>query len=150
MEIREAILSYMLSIENLLIGCDCTGHANFLEPFNVHSVQEYIDNSRMTRKTTWDTDVEMLCFSHFNVYMFLMQIGQFLAQPELREDYHTFTTSRVAIYFLFVSSAFTFLCGSINQKNVIIQSCQPKLIAINKQSSVVVYSYIKCLQTSLG
>ena len=60
----------MLSIENLLIGCDCTGHANFLEPFNVHSVQKYIDNSRMTRNITWDTDVEMLCFSHFNVYVF--------------------------------------------------------------------------------
>ena len=42
MEIREAILSYMLSIENLLIGHDSTGHANFLEPFNVHNVQEYI------------------------------------------------------------------------------------------------------------
>ena len=73
MEIREAILSYMLSIENLLIGHDSTGHANFLEPFNVHSVQEYIDNSRMSRNATWGTDVEMLCFSHmlnFNVYVF--------------------------------------------------------------------------------
>ena len=74
MEICEAILSYMLSIENLLIGCDCTGHANFLESFNIHSVQEYIDNSRMTRNTTGVyTDVEMLCFSHifnFNVYVF--------------------------------------------------------------------------------
>ena len=73
MEMCEAILSYMLSIENLLIGRDSTGHANFLEPFNVHSVQEYIDNSRMTRNATWGTDVEMLCFSHmfnFNVYVF--------------------------------------------------------------------------------
>ena len=73
MEIREAIVSYMLSIENLLIGHDSTGHANFLEPFNVHSVQQYIDNSGMARNATWGTDVEMLCFSHmfnFNVYVF--------------------------------------------------------------------------------
>ena len=73
MEIREAILSYMLSIENLLIGRDRSGHANFLEPFNVHSVQQYIDNSGMARNATWGTDVEMLCFSHmfnFNVYVF--------------------------------------------------------------------------------
>ena len=73
MEIREAIVSYMLSIENLLIGCDSTGHANFLEPFNVRSIQQYIDNSGMARNATWGTDVEMLCFSHmfnFNVYVF--------------------------------------------------------------------------------
>ena len=51
MEIREAILSYMLSIQHLLIGHDSTGHANFLVPFNVRSVQEYIDNSGMARNT---------------------------------------------------------------------------------------------------
>ena len=52
MEIHEAILSYMLSIQHLLIGHDSTGHANFLVPFNVRSVQEYIDNSGMARNGT--------------------------------------------------------------------------------------------------
>ena len=73
MEIREGILSYMLTIQHLLIGRDSTGHANFLVPFNVRSVQQYIDNSGMARNGTWGTDVEMLCFSHmfnFNVYVF--------------------------------------------------------------------------------
>ena len=73
MEIREGILSYMLTIQHLLIGRDSTGHANFLVPFNVRSVQQYIDNSGMARNGTWGTDVEMLCFSHmfnFNLYVF--------------------------------------------------------------------------------
>ena len=73
MEIREGILSYMLTIQLLLIGCDSTGHANFLVPFNVRSVQQCIDNSGMARNGTWGTDVEMLCFSHmfnFNLYVF--------------------------------------------------------------------------------
>ena len=73
MEIREGILSYMLTIQHLLIGRDSSGHANFLVPFNVRSVQQYIDNSGMARNGTWGTDVEMLCFSHmfnFNVYVF--------------------------------------------------------------------------------
>ena len=73
MEIREGILSYMLTIQHLLIGRDSTGHANILVPFNVHSVQQYIDNTGMARNGTWGTDVEMLCFSHmfnFNVYIF--------------------------------------------------------------------------------
>ena len=63
----------MLTIQHILIGCDSTGHANFLVPFNVHGVQQYIDNSGMARNGTWGTDVEMLCFSHmfnFNVYVF--------------------------------------------------------------------------------
>ena len=37
------------------------------------SIQEYIDNSGMARNGTWDTDVEMLCFSHMfkiNVHVF--------------------------------------------------------------------------------
>ena len=59
MEVCEAILSYMLSIQHLLIGHDSTGHANFLVPFNVRSVQEYIDNSGMARNGTWGTNVEM-------------------------------------------------------------------------------------------
>ena len=73
MEIREGILSYMLTIQHLLIGRDSSGHANFLVPFNVRSVQQYIDNSGMARNSTWGTDVEILCFSHmfnFNVYVF--------------------------------------------------------------------------------
>ena len=47
MEVCEGITSYMLSIENLLVGYESTGHANYLVPFNVNSVQEYIDNTGM-------------------------------------------------------------------------------------------------------
>ena len=32
MEVREGITSYMLSIENLLVGYDSTGHTNYLVP----------------------------------------------------------------------------------------------------------------------
>ena len=42
MEVREGITSYMLSIENLLVGYDSTSHANYLVPFNVNSVQQYL------------------------------------------------------------------------------------------------------------
>ena len=62
MEIREGILSYMLTIQHLLIGHDSTGHANFMVPFNVHSVG-------------WLEMVPgvLMLFSHmfnFNVYVF--------------------------------------------------------------------------------
>ena len=52
MEVHEGITSYMLSTENLLVGYDSTGHANYLVPFNVNSVQEYIDNSGMATSRT--------------------------------------------------------------------------------------------------
>ena len=73
LEIREAIMSYMLSIQHLLIGHDSTGRANFLVPLNVNSVQQYIDNTGMSRNGTWSTDIEMLIVSHmftFNVYSY--------------------------------------------------------------------------------
>ena len=73
LEIREAIISYMLSIEHLLIGHDSTGHANFLVPLNINSVQQYIDNTGMARNGTWGTDIEMLIVSHMftcNVYSY--------------------------------------------------------------------------------
>ena len=71
MEVREGITSYMLSIENLLVGYDSTGHANYLVPFNFNSVHEYIDNSNMAINCTWDTDLEMICFCHmFNVNLY--------------------------------------------------------------------------------
>ena len=44
MEIRNGIISYMLSIEPLLAGYDSTGHANYLVPFNFSTVQQYINN----------------------------------------------------------------------------------------------------------
>ena len=73
MEIREGIISYMLSIEHLLTGYDSTGHANYLVPFNYSTVQQYIDNSDMGRSGTWGTDLEMMCFCHMlnlNLYSF--------------------------------------------------------------------------------
>ena len=71
MEIREGIISYMLSIEPLLTGYDSTGHANYLVPFNYSTVQEYIDNSGMGRSGTWGTDLEFICFCHmFNVNLY--------------------------------------------------------------------------------
>ena len=71
MEVREGITSYMLSIENLLVGYDSTGHANYLAPFNVNSVQEYIDNTGMAISRTWGTDSEMICFYYmFNVNLY--------------------------------------------------------------------------------
>ena len=71
MEVREGITSYMLSIENLLVGYDSTGHANYLVPFNFNSVQEYLDNTNMAISHTWGTDLEMICFCHmFNVNLY--------------------------------------------------------------------------------
>ena len=73
MEIREGIISYMLSIEHLLTGYDSTGHANYLVPFSYSTVQQYIDNSGMSRSGTWGTDLEMMCFCHMlnlNLYSF--------------------------------------------------------------------------------
>ena len=68
MEICEGITSYILCIENLLVGNDNTGHTNYLVPFNVKSVTEYIDNSGMAINRTWGTDLAMICYCHmFNV-----------------------------------------------------------------------------------
>ena len=76
MEVREGITSYILSTENLLVGYDSTGHANYLVPFNVNSVQEYIDNSGMAISRTWGTDLEMISFCHmFNVNLYSYDAG---------------------------------------------------------------------------
>ena len=53
MEVREGITSYMLCTENLLVGYDSTGHANYLVPFNFNSVQKYLDNTNMDISHTW-------------------------------------------------------------------------------------------------
>ena len=76
MEVREGITSYMLSIENLLVGYNSTGHANYLVPFNFNSVQEYLDNTNMGISHTWGTDLEMICFCHmFNVNLYSFGAG---------------------------------------------------------------------------
>ena len=76
MEVRECITSYMLSIENLLVGYDSTGHANYLVPFNVNSVQQYLDNTGMAINHTWGTDLEMISFCHmFNVNLYSYDAG---------------------------------------------------------------------------
>ena len=76
MEVCEGITSYMLSIENLLVGYDSTGHANYLVPFNYNSVQQYIDNTNMAISHTWGTDLEIICFCHmFNINLYSYDAG---------------------------------------------------------------------------
>ena len=73
MQIRNAIISYMLSIEHLLVGQDSEGHANYMQPLNYSTVQEYVNNSRMSVNGTWGTELDMMVFSHMlttNVYSF--------------------------------------------------------------------------------
>ena len=71
MELCEGITSYMLSTENLLVGYDSTGHANYLVPFNVNSVQEYIDNTGKAINLTLGTGLETICFCcMFNVNLY--------------------------------------------------------------------------------
>ena len=64
MEVRNAILRYMLSIENLLVGYDSHGNYNYLQPFGHNSVQSYIDSRDLTRASTWGSEFEMICLSH--------------------------------------------------------------------------------------
>ena len=64
MEVRNAILSYMLYIENLLVGYDSHGNYNYLQPFGHASVQNYIDSTEMNRAGTWGSELEMICLSH--------------------------------------------------------------------------------------
>ena len=64
MQIKEGILSYILSIENLLTGYDTNGHANYLVPLNCRTVQEYINTRRMSTNGNWGTELEMTCLSH--------------------------------------------------------------------------------------
>ena len=76
MQIREGILSYMLSIENLLTGYDTNGHANYLVPLNCRTVQEYINTRHMSTNGTWGTELEMMCLSHmFNTNVFSFDAG---------------------------------------------------------------------------
>ena len=64
MEVRLAILRYMLSIENLLVGYDRHDNYNYLQPFGHTSVQSYIDSRNLTRASTWGSEFEMICLSH--------------------------------------------------------------------------------------
>ena len=64
LEVRDALLSYMLSIENLLVGHSEDGSYNYLQPFRHRTVQNYIDSSGMDRSGTWGSELEMMCLSH--------------------------------------------------------------------------------------
>ena len=69
----------MLSMENLLVGYDSTGHANYSVPFNFNSVQEYIVNSGMAINCTWGTDLEMIFFCHmFNANLYSYDASRYL------------------------------------------------------------------------
>ena len=130
----------MLTIQHLLIGRDSSGHANFLVPFNVHSVQQYIDNSGMARNSTWGTDVEMLCFSrmfNFNMYVFNADSSTWDVfspvniERRLSRIYNNYEC-------ILISSQFSFLCNCFYKKNVIVLSGS-YANTISKQSSVVVH-----------
>ena len=64
MEIRNSILTYMLSIENMLVGYDSHGNCNYLQPFGHTTVQNYIDSRDLSRSGTWGSELEMICLSH--------------------------------------------------------------------------------------
>ena len=51
-QVQNAILRYMLSIENLVVGYDSHGNYNYLQPFGHTSVQDYIDSRQITRAGT--------------------------------------------------------------------------------------------------
>ena len=61
MDVRNAILRYMFSIENMLVGNDSDGNYNYLQPFGHDSVQSYIE---LNRAGTWGSELEMICLSH--------------------------------------------------------------------------------------
>ena len=62
--IRNALVSYMLSIENYLVGYGSDGNYNYLQPFGHTTVQNYIDRHHMDRPNTWSSELEMMCLSH--------------------------------------------------------------------------------------
>ena len=101
MQMRNAIVSYMFSIEHLLVGHDSEGHANYLEPLNCTSVQQYINESGMSRNGTWGTEFEMMVFSHMlntNIYSFSAISNVFCATNINREIQRDYTTISVYIY----------------------------------------------------
>ena len=63
-EVCDVLLSYMLSIENLLVGHSEDGSYNYLQPFGHRTVQNYIDSGSMDRSGTWGSELEMMCLSH--------------------------------------------------------------------------------------
>ena len=64
LEVRNSLLSYMLSIENFLVGYGEDGRYNYLQPFGHTTVQNYIDSRTMNRSGTWGSELEMMCLSH--------------------------------------------------------------------------------------
>ena len=64
MEVRNKILRYMVSIENLVLGYDSHGSYNYLQPFGHASVQDYINSENLDQDGSWGTEFEMLCLSH--------------------------------------------------------------------------------------
>ena len=63
-EVRNAIVNYMLSTENHLVGYGEDGNYNYLHPFGHTSVQNYIDSRGMDRPGIWGSELEMICLSH--------------------------------------------------------------------------------------
>lgn len=64
LEVRTALVSYMLSIESFLVGYGDDGNYNYLQPFGHTTVQSYIDSTGMNRAGTWGSELEMMCLSH--------------------------------------------------------------------------------------
>ena len=64
MGVRNAILRYMFSIENMLVGNDSDGNYNYLQAFGHNSVQSYIDSRELNRAGTWGSELEMMFVSY--------------------------------------------------------------------------------------
>ena len=134
MEVREGITSYMLSIENLLVGYDSTGHANYWVPFNVNSVQEYTDNTGMAISRTWGTDLEMICFCHmFNVNLYSYDAGSntwAVFSPVNIEAGLPRMYNIMSVY-LYLRNRHFYICGCFSKKSLEVPSCkQSTLLAM--------------------
>ena len=56
LQVREALLNHLVSIEDMMIGHHISGEYS--------SVVEYIRGTNMDRNGTWDTDIELITASH--------------------------------------------------------------------------------------
>ena len=64
-ELRSDIISYMLSIPELLCGIGADGHRNYLEEYGGYeSVENYLSETSMAVNGTWGTDFEMSVLAH--------------------------------------------------------------------------------------
>ena len=64
-ELRSGLVSYMLSIPELLCGIGADGHQNYSEDYSGYeSVENYLSHTGMAFNGTWGTDFEMSVLAH--------------------------------------------------------------------------------------